>query len=137
MRIERYSATAMFGVPVDNPANLREPADLLRLFGAYDITGQPIATELTDITPYYWQQPQFRYLMSRASANGPVEVDFMPTTDRSEMYLTGIFDEPTLAVQGLRRMVIPTMEPMVVIAGGSPRFVGQVCVHEAIVCHEL
>ncbi len=130
MAIQRYSAIGSFGVPLDNGDGPKNDASLRVLFDAYDIEGQEVPEiDTLDITPYYWDNPNFRYFMSRNSETDPVVIDLMPRHKGSEAFMPlGQF-----VLAGIRRIVIPGIQKTVAIAGPSPRFRNMICIHEAII----
>jgi hypothetical protein len=135
MKIVRYSAIENFGVPIDSPEHVGSTQRLMDLMRAYSIEGKEIPTELTDITPYYWRNPTFRYYLSRRSINGPAVIDLMPRYNDSA---TTTFESiaPGINISGFtekRTYEIPTYKGAMAIIGPGPRFIGQLCVHELIV----
>jgi hypothetical protein len=112
MAVVRYSATDIFGIPLDNPEAMTGLETLVELMEAYSIEPREVKNrEPIDITPYFWQKPNFRYWLS-SPKRGRAQVDLMP----------------------VRTIYIP--EPArstAIIGGGSPRFAGELCLYEAVV----
>ena len=134
MNIVRFSAVENFGVPIDNPVDVADESRLIKLMRSYSIKSQEVSTELTDITPYYWQNPTFRYFLSRRGGSGPAVVDLMPRHHDSSAAVFGSVI-PGVAISGelkQRTFEIPTEMPTLAIMGPGPRFIGQICVHELI-----
>jgi len=131
MAIQRFSAIANFGVPIDGTSSFVSVEETVRLFGAYDIEGQDVPVDVIDITPYYWERPLFRFFMSRNSPESPVQIDFLPTDDDSRVYEPGLFGG--LALSGTRRTMVPNDQPVMLLSGPSPRFSNLLCIHEAII----
>lgn len=112
-----------------------EDADgLLRLLSAYGVEGQDVSKEATDITPYYWKNPTFRYYLSLAHPEGPAVVELLPRHDDSEIHLLAPLGDSTVGINlpGVRRIEVPTDQDMMAIAGTSPRYPGKFCVHELV-----
>lgn len=134
MSLQRYSAVEMFGAPLEGGDGI-SVAQMLVLMSAYDIEPQEVPSEPTDITPYYWKNPNFRYYVTLAHPEGPAVVDLLPRHVDSDTYLlqkVGDF-AVGLHVPEVRRIEIPTDEQALAIIGpGSPRFPDKVCLHELI-----
>jgi hypothetical protein len=135
MNVLRYSAIPKFGVPMDSLKNASGNNQLTALLSAYSIEGMEVTTELTDITPYYWRNPNFRYYLSRENERGPVVVDIMPRhRDSSAFIVTGMGREGLMGIETPDRTIeIPTDQAAMGILGPGPRFAGQICLHELIV----
>ncbi|MCA9349149.1 hypothetical protein KC878_03340 [Candidatus Saccharibacteria bacterium] len=136
--IARYSAAEMFGAPIDNVANVNlEDGSLIRLMESYDIQPREIPTDPTDITPYYWKRPAFRYFLALAHPEGPATVDMLPVDEDSENYLLLGAEGLGAAVQArVRHIEVPTDQQVVAIIGPGPRFPDKLSVHELIVSDE-
>ena len=135
MRFVRYSAVPQFGVPVDNMESLSNAGSMIRLMEAYSIEPVEIPTEPTDITPYYWRTPDFRYFASLAHPEGPAVVDMLPNKDGAENYTFGLI--PGVVIEGMRRTEVPTDVAGQAIVGPSPRFPDLlICMHELITVTE-
>lgn len=137
MKFVRYSASEMFGVPLDNMFEKpgAEQEDFMRLLGYYGIGPQEIEREPVDITPYYWRNPDFRYFLSLAHPEGPAVLEMLPNKDGVEnMVRVQVPSYGAVEVEGIRRLEIEAPGAMRVIIGGSPRFQDQLCLHELITC---
>jgi len=135
MNVLRYSAVEQFGIPV---ADLRgsHPTQVATLLSsAYSIEGEEVSTELTDITPHYWHNPDFRYYLSRENEDGPVVVDIMPRVRNATAFVATGMDRGRLilAMTPERSIEIPDQQPAMGVLGPGPRYTGQVCLHELIV----
>jgi hypothetical protein len=135
MQIVRFSAIENFGVPIDKPNDIANSRGLINLMLAYSIAATEVSAELTDITPYYWKNPAFRYYLSRRNSDGPAVIDMMPRHNDSMTEIIGSLI-PDITIHGetkKRTYEIPTNEGSMAIIGPGPRFAGQLCVHELIV----
>jgi hypothetical protein len=133
MNFRRYSAIDMFGVPLEDTKHLNGRTDLIELMDQYGIEPQAVSSGPLDITPYYWRKNNFRYMMSLPHPEGPIVVDLLPVYEDSEAYLVGeIAHGVGISIPGTRHIEIPTTDETLVIAGGSPRFAGQLCMHELV-----
>jgi hypothetical protein len=128
---ERYSATSVFGIPF-NPEDLTVRGKLFELVDAYNIEPQELPTEATDITPYYWQNPSYRYFLSLKEKTGLAIVELMPMNDDSELK---IYSPESTGVTPIRTIELPTQQETFLLTGGSPRFKDSLCIHE-IVTHK-
>jgi hypothetical protein len=136
MNVLRYSAVKEFGIPLDDLRGPSHPTEVATLLSSvYSIEGKEVSTELTDITPDYWDDPDFRYYLSREREDGPVVVDVMPRFHNSSAFVAiGMDRERLIVAQTPERTVeIPTQQPAMGILGVSPRLAGQICLHELIV----
>lgn len=129
MTIRRYSAVENFGVPIEKGAFPTDASDILKLMEAYGVEETTVPEDPTDITPYYWSAPELRYFLSRPNSDrDEVVIDFLTVNQNSATVHFGApEDEPEM-----RRLVLPTMQESMAITGASPRFAGQLCIHEAI-----
>ncbi len=141
MRFSRYSATSMFGAPIDDLERLIQPVPdrLERIIGhmtAYGIEAEPLPVGLTDITPFYGTQNKLRYYLNFDGSDS-VEIHLMPNVDGGapEMIEGPEPDVDLLRMVTERTIVLPTDEQIFALAGGSPRF-DQMCIHELIVSHD-
>ena len=134
MAFQRYSAVEMFGAPIDDGMSPENVDELFGLMAAYGFGGQDISREPTDITPYYWRNPGFRYFLSLAHPEGPALVELLPIRDDSEVARLDVDDdEAALTVLPDKRTIeIPTDTKVYAMIGGSPRFAGKMCLHELI-----
>lgn len=134
MIVQRFSATEMMGAPIDDRNLLYSARGLLSMMNRYSIEGTEIPEELTEITPPYWDKNKYTYWLSRPDPNGPATVEMRPVYDDSQMELVlgqtsaGLTKVPF----NLQRMVIPTDQEAFPLIGPSPRFTGQLCVHEVV-----
>lgn len=134
MRVQRFSAIEMFGVPVDDRSLLYSARGLLRMMSQYGIEGTEIPEALTDITPPYWDDNKYTYHISRQSPDGPVAVELRPVYEDSQMELVlGKSPEGLIKVPySLERMEVPTDQAAFPVLGPGPRFGAQLCVHEVV-----
>lgn len=133
MSLQRYSAVHMFGAPIEGIEG-RDGSQLVDLMAAYNIEPQEVPTEPTDITPYYWMNPNFRYFVSMAHPEGPAIVDLLPRHTDTEMYLLQRIGGKAVGLHlpDVRHIEIPTDEISLAIVGPSPRFPDKLNVHELI-----
>lgn len=104
------------------------------MMSRYGIEGTEIPEELTEITPPYWDKNKYTYWMSRPGSDGPATVEMRPVYEDSQMGLV-LGETPAGLVTvpyNLQRMVIPTEQEAFPLIGPSPRFTGQLCVHEVV-----
>ncbi len=134
MKIVRFSAVGNFGVPIDNPEQISDTAGIISLMGAYSLQGSEVTDDLQDITPYYWQDPTFRYYLSRRGVSGPAVIDLMPRHhDSSAFVILPSNRESLLGIEMPQRTIeIPTNHLQMAVVGLGPRFPGQLCIHELI-----
>jgi hypothetical protein len=134
MEVVRFSAVEIFGVPMDSPEQINTISKLVKLMGAYSVHAQEVSAELTDITPYYWQNPAFRYYLSRKDASGPAVIDVMPRHNDSATFLIAPLERDALiGIETPERSIeIPTQQECMVIGGPGPRYGGHLCIHELI-----
>ncbi len=139
MIFERYSAVPMFGVPIGR-GELADPGNdaAIGLMRRYSIDPQPVPRERTCITPNYFTSNKFLAYVQLMHPEGPVVVDLVPkelgfTTIKLNV-LPGLGF--ATATTGITRIELPTDQPGFAMVGGSPRFPGQLCLHEVIVCRE-
>jgi hypothetical protein len=134
MQFVRFSAVEQFGVPLgvsEQPDN----ATVARLLAEYSVEPQEISPELTDITPYYWREPDFRYFLSMSQPEGPAVLDMMPAKrDSTSFDVMEVAGTVFAAERSQRSIVIPTDHDVALITGYSPRYTGQLCIHELIAC---
>ncbi|HSX33477.1 MAG TPA: hypothetical protein VLF91_04025 [Candidatus Saccharimonadales bacterium] len=135
MRIVRYSALEMFGMPIDKSEYGADPERLRQLMEVYSIEPTEVPVDTRDITPYYWRRPLFRYFMSRTVADGPVVMDMMPVqADSAALEVaTPVPNVTIIGETAVRSYAIPRDIPGIAIVGPGPRFREQLCVHELIV----
>jgi len=134
---ERYSAKDIFGAPLEIGFDPKNPRILVDLMEAYSIEPQDVPSDSTDITPYYWRRPAFKYFLSLPHPEGPAVVELLPNNDDSETYaIENVPDFGLCVEQGIRRIEIPTEQPGMAIIGPSPRFSGKICVHELVVYND-
>lgn len=132
MNVVRFSAIGNFGVPIDSENDIENPARLVALMHSYGIEGTEIATEITDITPFYWKNSVYQYMLSRR--NNGATVDLLPRHDDSQAYLIGNTNGLDYAAESpVRTYVIPGDIVALPIAGLGPRFAGKICIHELII----
>lgn len=133
MSLQRYSATHMFGAPIEG-VDGHNTRQLVELLAAYDVEPQEVPREPTDITPYYWKNPNFRYYVSLAHPEGPAVVDLLPRHTDIDMYLLQRIGDFAVGLQipDVRHIEIPTDEMGLAIIGPSPRFPDKLNVHELI-----
>jgi hypothetical protein len=134
MDIVRFSAVEVFGIPIDKPETLGSTQRMVKLLGAYSVQPLEITTDVLDITPYYWDNPTFRYFLSRNKEGNSAVVDLMPCRDNSSAsIITPLSRNLLLEIDTpLRSVEIPTLQETVAILGPSPRFGGQICLHELV-----
>lgn len=132
MSLARYSAVSQFGVPIENPADLKDPDTVLGLMSSYSIEGEEIPREPTDITPYYWRANKFRYYVSLAHPEGPAIVELLPCDADSETYSLAKSRSLDLQLEHVRTIIIPDDQEMMIIGGLGPRYAGCLCIHEVI-----
>lgn len=138
MRIYRYSAVNMFGIPLDNPEKITQEDGLVKILDSYGIEPEPVPSDPTNITPYYWKNNNLVYFTSRADPDGPVVIDLLPKHADVEAYLMGRVGPAVVVASGIRRIEIPTdQDSMAIIGAGSPRFAGQLCLHEFITARDI
>jgi hypothetical protein len=136
---ERYSAVGIFGVPMDNPEILLVPGGqgIIDLMGQYGVDPQPLAEDITDITPYYATNLQFSYFLHYSKAANLATVELMPRNDRAivkELY--EVTSEAKLDESDIRTVRIETPKDMFALIKASPRFGSMPCIHELITCQE-
>ena len=140
MGLYRYSAIGTFGIPLTegNIKTLGDDSDgLFKILDANDLEPQAVPTEPTDITPYYWDKNNMIYIASLAHPEGPAVVDLLPKYTNVESYLMGKIGGIAVTIPGIRHIKVPTDQRAMIIAGGSPRFEGEICLHEVITEREL
>ena len=83
----------------------------------------------TDITPYFWKNSNFRYMLSKPSQN-VAHVDLLPNVKGA----TTVLMAKNIGIEvPVRTIRIPTdQDLMVIVGGGSPRFAGEICIFEVI-----
>jgi hypothetical protein len=134
MKVQRFSAVEMMGVPIEDRKLLYSARGLLSMMSRYSIEGTEIPEELTEITPPYWDKNKYTYWLSQPDPNGPATVEMRPVYDDSQMNIV-LGETPAGLVTvpyNLQRMVIPTDQEAFPLIGPSPRFAGQLCVHEVV-----
>lgn len=131
MQVVRYSAAAIFGAPIEkiDPENNEGLVGLVRRYG---IEPEAVPTEPTDITPYYWMTNSMIFFASQPDPGGPAVIDLFPKHDGADTLSFMNAEGYTTISTGVRRLEIPTLQPTLAIIGSSPRFAGQLCVHEVI-----
>lgn len=137
MRVERYSAIEMMGVPIDGKQDdelIYSARGLLRLMSRYGIEGTEIPDDLIDITPPYWEKNKFKYMLSRVRPDGPAVVELLPvhSDSQTDLVVAGSTDYVVTTPYHLRRIEIPTDQDAFPLIGPSPRFAGKLCVHEVV-----
>ncbi len=140
MGIYRYSAIETFGIPLTERdiKTLGDDGDgIFKFLDANDLEPQAVTTEPTDITPYYWAKNNMIYIASLAHPEGPAVVDLLPKYTDVESYLMGRVGNIAVTFPGVRHIRVPTDQRTMIIAGGSPRFEGEICLHEVITEREL
>ena len=134
MLVQRFSAVEMFGAPIDDRELLYSARGLLSLMSRYSIEGTDVPEELTEITTPYWDKHKYTYWLSRPDASGPATVEMRPVYDDSQMNLVlgetpaGLITVP----YSLQRVEVPADQEAFPLIGPSPRFAGQLCVHEVV-----
>lgn len=137
MRVERFSAADMMGVPIDGKKDaelLYSARGLLSLMSRYQIEGTEISDELTEITPPYWEKNKFKYMLSRVRPDGPAVVELLPvhSDSKTDLVVARSWDWVVTTPYHLRRIEIPTGQDAFPLIGPSPRFAGMICVHEVV-----
>ena len=133
MRFDRYSAVGIFGAPIDKGIDPSDREPLVRLMNNYGIEAHPVPQDSTDITPYYWRNPMFRYFLSMAHPEGPAIVELLPRHDDSMTLEIGQIAGIGYCIKDeVRKVEVPTDQRALAIVGPSPRFPGEFCVHELV-----
>jgi hypothetical protein len=138
MSIYRFSATEMFGVPIDAGSeilkNTRAGAGLVvQLMGQYSIEGALVQDKgPTNITPPYWRKNNMEYLMTLEDS-GVATVHLMPKHADTETVDINITPFVTSVGIGIRTVQITPEQPAFILVGNSPRFEEPYCLHEAVV----
>ncbi len=136
MAMYRLSAVEIMGIPLDEPQEISgggAPA-ILRLMSLYSIEPElvkPMGPQ--DITPWYWEPPEhpYKYFVS-SGKTGVVEIDLMPATDDAVSIEFRRRRAGLVAKRALDMSYrLPYDGESFVLAGSSPRYVGQACLHEA------
>lgn len=111
---------------------------MAKLMRAYGIEPQDITSKATDITPYYWENPSFRYSTFLAHPEGPIAVEIQPTHQDAGAFFIGRVASAGYLIgeTNIRRIEVPSHIPAVAITGSSPRFPDNLCVHELILFNE-
>lgn len=134
MNVVRFSAVKSFGVPIESPDHTSSTKKLIALMRSYSAEELDISSEITDITPYYWENTVFRYYLSRRGEEGPAVIELVPRHHDSQAHAISSI-APGLAIGTefeTRTIVVPTAQEAMAIGGPGPRYAGQVCVHELI-----
>jgi hypothetical protein len=135
MNVLRFSAVETFGVPVDSGQQVETPQKTIELMRQYSAHEEEIPADRTDITPYYWENNSMRYFLSSLGATGLAVVEMQPKHEFASAIGVSYSLEtgPTMREMEPSTLVIPEDMALFAMAGNSPRFTGQICIHELIV----
>jgi hypothetical protein len=135
MNVLRYSAAKEQGVPIDRLKQASHPLVTASLLSSiYSIEGEEVPMGLIDITPSYFDDPEFRYFVSRNGEDSPVVVDLMPRHHNASAYILTSNRNDLITVETpLRTIEIPTDQPAAGILAPSPQAAGQILLHELLV----
>jgi hypothetical protein len=135
MHIVRFSAVEMFGVPIEDLSGASDHFEVISKLRDHSVHEQEVSTGIVDITPYYWSDSNFRYLLSRKEDEGPVTFLLAPRNDEATIRLLRPLGEYGIASTeaDFSSLEIPTQESSSGVIGPTPPS-GRICLHELVAC---